>query len=158
MRLRIVLDGLCLSKSIVPRKIERCSQSGFTLLEVLVAVLVLSFGMLGLAAMQLKGLQSSHLSYQRTLATTAANDAVERLWVKLWDAPESCPDPAVDVINEWHDAWSGLLVGMEVSSSITPASAGSCEYEIEVVWQDDRFSSENDISRLVYMARLPQQL
>lgn len=157
MKSKIVLADSRQPQNILPIKGSRRPQSGFTLLEVMIALVVLSFGMLGLAAMQLKGLQSAHLSYQRTLATTAASDAVERLWVDLWATPTTCPDP-VGVTDEWHDAWGDVLVGMEASSTIAPASSGSCEYTITVVWQDERFSSENDVSRFVYVARLPQPL
>ncbi|WP_416138246.1 type IV pilus modification protein PilV [Halomonas sp. HK25] len=153
MKSKTVLAESCRSRIFSPIKESRREQSGFTLLEVLVAVLVLSFGLLGLAGMQLKGLQSAHLSYQRTLATSAAQDAVERLWVKLWKTPDSCPDP-VDVTTEWHDAWKGVLVGMDTAGSDITASG--CEYLISVLWQDERFSAEGDVSRLVYVARLPQ--
>lgn len=156
MKLKTVLGRLFLFGTVEASRRSR-TQCGFTLIEVLVAVLVLSIGMLGLAAMQLNGLQSAHLSYQRTLATASAKDAVDRLWVKLWELPDSCPDPA-DVTGEWHEAWEDLLVDMEAASDIEAASSGSCEYTVTVVWQDTRFSSEDDPSRLVYVARLPQAL
>ncbi len=45
-------------------------QSGFTLLEVLVAVVVLGVGMLGVAALQVNALKSNQSSLQRTQAVT----------------------------------------------------------------------------------------
>ncbi len=63
------------------------SQSGFTLIEALVALLVLSIGMLGVAAMQLKALQGAHVAYQRSIASLAAQDAQERLWAEVAAAP-----------------------------------------------------------------------
>lgn len=56
---------------------------GFTLVEALVALVVLAVGVLGLASMQLKAMQGAHVSYQRSVATMAAQDMVERLWIQL---------------------------------------------------------------------------
>lgn len=52
---------------------------GFTLMEVLVALAVLSIGLLGMAGMQLFSLKSSHNAYLRTQATTAANELVNKM-------------------------------------------------------------------------------
>lgn len=53
--------------------------SGFTLVEVLVALLVLSIGLLGLAALQTTALQFNTDSYQRTQATLLAYDILDRM-------------------------------------------------------------------------------
>ncbi|MDX1556880.1 MAG: type IV pilus modification protein PilV [Xanthomonadales bacterium] len=64
---RVVLD---------PR---RRRQHGFSLLEVLVALLVLSIGLLGLAALQTMGLKFNTQSYQRTQAVLNAYDIIDRI-------------------------------------------------------------------------------
>ncbi|MBF7055111.1 prepilin-type N-terminal cleavage/methylation domain-containing protein, partial [Halomonas sp. KAO] len=53
------------------------SNRGFTLVEALVALVVLSIGLLGVAAMQMKALQGAHIGYQRALASIIAIDAQE---------------------------------------------------------------------------------
>jgi len=53
--------------------------AGFTLLEVLVAIVIISVGMLGLAGLQARGLQNNHSSLQRTLATYQAYDMADRM-------------------------------------------------------------------------------
>ena len=58
------------------------SQRGFSLLEALIALVVLSIGLIGVAAMQLKALQSANAGYQRSVASVAAVDAQERLWAQ----------------------------------------------------------------------------
>lgn len=55
------------------------SQGGFTLIEVLVALLVLSIGLLGLAALQTVSLKFNADSYTRTQATILAYDIVDRM-------------------------------------------------------------------------------
>ena len=56
---------------------------GFTLLEVLVAMLVALVGLLGLAHAQAKALQYSSSSLTYTVAVIQANNTLERLWPSL---------------------------------------------------------------------------
>lgn len=56
------------------------SETGFTLIEVLVAVAILSFGMLGIAAMQITGVRANQGSYFRSQATFIASDFAERMY------------------------------------------------------------------------------
>lgn len=152
--------------------------SGFTLVESLVAVLVLSIGLLGMAAMQLKSLQSSHISYQRTIATLAAQDAVERLWISLGEATvHACPaadipDPDAEgelvevnsaFLDQWKEDWGAHLELRTVATlEVLPAS---CTYQIVVGWEDARFNGEsqavNDggqgLSTLHYRVKLPKR-
>jgi type IV pilus assembly protein PilV len=53
--------------------------SGFTLLEVMVALLVLSIGLLGLAMLQATNLQFNTDAYTRTQATLFAYDIIDRM-------------------------------------------------------------------------------
>lgn len=53
--------------------------AGFTLLEVLIAVLVLAIGLLGMASLVLQSMKSNQSSYQRTQASLLAYDMAERL-------------------------------------------------------------------------------
>ncbi|WP_406664376.1 type IV pilus modification protein PilV [Gallaecimonas sp. GXIMD1310] len=56
-----------------------CRRSkGFSLLEVLVALVVLSFGILGAVAMQLAAKRGSFGALERTQAMSLANDYIER--------------------------------------------------------------------------------
>jgi len=52
---------------------------GFTLIEVLVALIVLSIGLLGLASLQANGLRSNHSGYLRSQATIFAYEMTDRL-------------------------------------------------------------------------------
>jgi type IV pilus assembly protein PilV len=53
--------------------------SGFTLIEVLITVLVVSIGLLGLAGLQISGLRANMGSEARSKATIMANDIAERM-------------------------------------------------------------------------------
>ena len=59
------------------------ASTGFTLVETLIALVVLSVGALGVVALQLNALQATHSAYQRSLASLIAADAGERLWAGL---------------------------------------------------------------------------
>lgn len=52
---------------------------GFTLIEVMIAVVVLSVGLLGVAALQLTSKKSSHQAWQRAQAVLLADGLVERI-------------------------------------------------------------------------------
>jgi type IV pilus assembly protein PilV len=55
------------------------SQQGMTLLEVMIALVIFSIGMLGLAGLQITGLRDSGNAERRTQATVLANDLIERM-------------------------------------------------------------------------------
>lgn len=54
------------------------SHRGFTMIELLIAVVVLSIGLLGLAALQAQALRNNQSSYHRTQATILAYDMIDR--------------------------------------------------------------------------------
>lgn len=54
-------------------------QAGFSLLEILIAILVLSVGVLGLASLQFFGLKEGQTSYQRSQATLLAYEITDRM-------------------------------------------------------------------------------
>lgn len=68
--------------------------AGFTLLEALVALLVLSIGLLGLAALQARGIAYSHDAYVRSQATFLAYDIMERMRARRMGIADSTQVPA----------------------------------------------------------------
>src|SRR4249920_1652063 len=54
-------------------------QQGFTMVEVLVALVVLAIGLLGIAALYLNSLQSGRTAIYRTQAVTLAADLADRI-------------------------------------------------------------------------------
>jgi type IV pilus assembly protein PilV len=61
------------------QKTRLLRRGGFTLIEALVALLVISIGLLGVAALQLTSLRSNHASAMRSQATVLAYDIVDRM-------------------------------------------------------------------------------
>ena len=64
-------------------KLLRKTSNGFTLIEILIALVILSIGLLGMAGIQLKGLRGTTNSTLRSQATMFANDIAERIHANL---------------------------------------------------------------------------
>lgn len=85
-------------------------QHGFSLLEVMIALLVLAVGLLGLAALQNMGLRLNHQSYERTQATILIGDMIDRMRA----------NPAAVVAGTYNLAMTGT----------PPTAAQNCEASI----------------------------
>ncbi len=55
------------------------TQTGLTLVEILIALVVLSVGLLGIAGMQATGLRNNHAAYSKMQATNLAMDMADRI-------------------------------------------------------------------------------
>jgi type IV pilus assembly protein PilV len=77
------------------------NQRGVALLEVLIAFFVLSIGLLGLAALQIRTVQFNQGSYQRSQATILAYDMLDRMRLNKTAASG----------NEYNLAWTNASQG-----------------------------------------------
>jgi|AntDeeMinimDraft_5_1070356.scaffolds.fasta_scaffold02257_8 type IV pilus assembly protein PilV len=136
-------------------------QKGFTLIEALVALAILSFGLMGVAAMQLNALHSATRSYQHSVATLAAVDAQERLWEALADADNCTPDKLnrTDIESDWEKHWkkehpSNPLRSAKLDLQLADDSSDDCVYEITVKLDDEEADDEG-YGNVNYTMRLP---
>ena len=65
---------------------SRHSQTGFTLLEILIAIVVVAFGLLGLFGLQAKAQKAETESYERTQALVLIQDIADRMNANRTDA------------------------------------------------------------------------
>jgi len=140
-----------------PFRLKRnARQHGFTLLEVLIAVVVLSIGLLGLAGLQASGLAQNNTAYQRTQATLLAYDMLDRMranydGVRLGYYNDieagSASDPGcissgctVQQLSAYDiNSWSQLLTLRLPSGYGTVTGSGlNSTFEITVMWDQDR--------------------
>jgi len=91
------------------------SQSGFTLIEVLVAVVVLGIGLTGMAGLQIVSIRGSQQAYERTQASFLAYDIMDRMRVNLAAARAGDYDTALD------EDVSALDLCFGASANCTPA-------------------------------------
>ena len=133
--------------------------SGFTLIEILIALLVLSIGLLGLAAVQFQSLQNSHASYERSMATMQARDLVERLWggiCDLYNADGEIVSGGEEAIFEqWEADQNG--VGTFAGQDWTPALEHDTEtdaWTITIEWVGRADRDEE----IIHLFRIPPPL
>lgn len=62
-----------------PMKPHPFAQAGFSLLEILVAIVILSLGMLGLAGLQAASLRNNQTAYYRSVAAQQTYDMADRI-------------------------------------------------------------------------------
>lgn len=100
-------------------------QHGFTMIELLIAVVVLSIGLLGLAALQAQSLRNNQSAYHRTQATILAYDMIDRARANRqgfdngdYHLPTATPTPActsaagctaTEMADNDMDEWADLV-------------------------------------------------
>jgi uncharacterized protein (TIGR02598 family) len=119
----------------VPTERQMCSDSGFTLVETMVAMVILAIVLAGLAGGAIAGLTSVRHEKDQLAANQFANEIVEQVRAQQWDSVAPA-DPAVTrtltfparrhggteivptvVTTWWDDPCNG--------SSLTPAAGGA---------------------------------
>jgi len=78
---------------------QKIREGGFTILEVIVAISILTIGLLAVASMQTAAIQGNSVAYRVTEATTLAQDRMEVLLAlqytdPLLNAGTNLPDPS----------------------------------------------------------------
>lgn len=133
---------------------------GFTLIEVLVTLIIMSVGILGIANLQLRSLQYTQSGYQRTLASIQAQDLAERLWSTLKEVNLESTNPNTwSEYVSWKDDWK---VGNNKDNATLPAWSGTIAtpttaeannriYTITIAWNDPRFGGASSFQ---YQLRL----
>jgi type IV pilus assembly protein PilV len=150
---------------------EASHQRGATLIEVLVAVLILSVGLLGLAGLQMTALKSNHSAYYRSQATVLAYDIIDRMRANRADALNGVYDIAIR--NEECDPTlepSGSLAQRDVAEWLNSLSCllstdarGSVVrngrlFTVSIEWNDNRGriedAQDDDRETFVYRTQL----
>ena len=126
----------------------RRRSSGFTLVEILVALVVLSIGMLGIAALYLESLRSGRAALYRTQAINLAADLGDRIRANraaldAYDCGDPC-DPtaggnamAIADLSDWIDNIQDTLPGGVGSVVYTEAVPNvPTAYDLTVTWDE----------------------
>lgn len=135
-------------------------QQGFTLLEVMIALVIFSIGLLGLAGLQAGGLRSNTQAQLRTIATIQAYDMAERIRSNLrgvedgdYNAFDDTTPTAGDCISntcspaqmatydyyEWETMTQRVLPsGHGIVSSALVGGGATRLFTITVMWDEDR--------------------
>ena len=135
-----------------PRNLPPCRarKSGFSLIEVMVTLLVLSIGLLGVAALQVVSLQYSSTSLHRSIAVIQANDLVERLWANICQISDATERG--NIVSGWDIAHANSLPGRSGALRFTAPPV----YEIEVSWSEQRLGEgTRDFTYSTILPNLP---
>lgn len=120
-------------------------QAGMTLVEVLVAVLILAVGLLGAAVIQLNALKYTDSSRMTSQASFIAYDMLDRIransgadyaWRRAERAPPSHPNASVRDL-DLHD-FEANIIGFAGDSAKGSVAISGTEVTISISWDDAR--------------------
>lgn len=110
---------------------------GVTLVEVLVTVVILSVGLLGVAAMQASSLQSGQAAYQRSQANTIAAELADQL---RSNRSVVLGGNELPNLGDWEDLAAALLPQGAVNITVDGGGAAT----VTVSWVDQRARDASD--------------
>lgn len=123
------------------------STRGFSLIEVLVALLIFSIGLIGLAGLMVVSVKVNHSAFQRSQASFLAQAMSDRMranmigvWGKLYDGsyPVSVGTPCADVCDPANQVtrdqmiWSQEMATMLPNATATIACNGATVLGVDV--------------------------
>jgi type IV pilus assembly protein PilV len=129
-------------------------QNGSSLLEVLITLLIISFGLLGIAGILINSLKNNQSAYSRTQASILANDIIDRMRANK-TAAETSPYPyniALDgtpsgsgvVLNDLNE-WRASLTNIPSGTGSVALDAVTKKITVIVQWDDSRASGDNAV-------------
>lgn len=128
-------------------------QRGVALIEVLVAILIFSIGVLGLIGLQSRAIAVSMDTEDRNRASLLANELVSMLWLR------GTSDITADEKTDWEDRvantiGSGLPDG-EGDYTITALTGGRRQVDVTITWKPPGRKEADPSSRLTTTVVLP---
>jgi type IV pilus assembly protein PilV len=127
-------------------------QQGFSLLEVLVTLVIISFGLLGIAGALVNGMKNNQSSTARTQATVLANDIIDRMRANRTTAETApfaynialgaaVPAGNTIVLNDLAQ-WRASLAAAMPSGTGSVTMANATQVTVVVQWNDARASGD----------------
>jgi type IV pilus assembly protein PilV len=122
------------------------TDKGFTLSEVLVAIVVLSLGLLGLESMHIAAIQVNSIASRLTQGTTLAQDRAEQLLALPYDDPLLADTTGQGIMTSYTDTNppQGYTIRWEVDTNVP--SVGVKTINIFVTWKNLKVSKSFSLS------------
>jgi prepilin-type N-terminal cleavage/methylation domain-containing protein len=111
-----------------PRALGRKPRAGFTLVELLVAMMVFAVGMLGLAATAATVTKLMGGAKRQTIASTVAQSRMERLRSSPCGSLVAGTETSRGVVNKW--TVEPITRGVNVTDTVTFRSARGVTYKV----------------------------
>ncbi|HZJ82118.1 MAG TPA: type IV pilus modification protein PilV, partial [Guyparkeria sp.] len=156
------------------RRFHTNRQSGVGLIEILIAVLVLSIGFLGMAALQAQALSNNNSAMARSMGTIASYSILDAMRIdpdgvedgdydnsdsvtvpENWSEPGDCGGNAGSLaqtnLNNWCDDL-GSLMGPGTKGEISADGGGN--YTITITFDDERATGGESGQTIITRAKL----
>ncbi len=118
------------------------SVNGFSLIEVLVALLVLGVGVMGFIALQLRSVETTSVTYSRTQAMAVARDIIERININ----PTAWPDEYDDTGTRWTQELVAPDTCIGPGDGCSEQELASMDvYEVRAVVRDMLFNGKVEV-------------
>jgi len=143
-------------------RVCRHRQAGVGLIEVLVAVLVLSIGFLGVAALQARALSTNNSAMARSMGTIASYSIIDAMRADLSHAKagnynvtvtgDACPTATTTLANAQVAQWCNQLVktfGKVASTSGIVNCSGAGDCKITIQFDDSRSGKGGDAKQTI---------
>ena len=141
-------------------------QAGFSMLEVLVTMIIVSFGLLGIAGIIGNGLKNNQSSYARSQASWLANDIVDRMRANRAVAEGAANSPYNLAIGTAATAGASVVANDLTSwrtalTAILPAGTGSISLDntnkkvtVTVQWDESRIKDGSATQQFIVETKL----
>ncbi len=93
-------------------------QTGMTLIEILISLLILSVGLLGMAGLQTVSLRNTQSAYQRTQAAVLSSDIVERVRANQQGVEAGSYDNAAGAVTASCNSLSGCTAAQMAANDV----------------------------------------
>jgi type IV pilus assembly protein PilV len=138
------------------------NSKGFTLLEALISLLVLSIGLLGLAGLQLTAMRFNTEAHMRSIITLAAGDILDRIGMRIGKlkqddrpeiisqyantAPSADCDPTISSVENDLGCWQiALAASLPQGEGVITDNLDNT-LQITISWMDRETESTQSIS------------
>ncbi len=144
--------------------LRKNTYKGFSLLEVLITILVVSFGLLGMAALIVSGARGNNVAHYRSIAGKQTEDIADRMRANLagvlagsYDSlsasiPGDIPDCKTATCTETQMATFDHAQWNTTNSILLPDGKGTVTgtlatgFEVNLMWTEKEMSSDDDAS------------
>ncbi len=97
-------------------------QQGFTLIEVLIAMVLLAIGLLSMAQMQVNGLRANHSAYLRSQATILAGDILDSMRANNGDPTSAFDNGDYDTSFSDNPSGTATIAANDIDAWLTDLS------------------------------------
>jgi len=134
---------------------RRAGQSGFSLIEAMVAILIFSIGVLAMIALQVTSVRQSTNAKYRSEAALLANRLIGEMWVtdRVTTTLQANYNTGGSSYTTWANAVQATLPGSSASAP-TVAVANDGQVTVNLFWKAPNEASSDPVHQYTAIARI----